>query len=97
MKLKDVILIFLRDLKIKLCKHNKKEIESVHYIKVYANVVSKNGFVYVKTSDANLFYQLRTKPSTYQRDFNLKYTQDITFAYCLISVPLYTMFMALAF
>ena len=47
--LEDVILIFLIDLKTKLCKHNQEEVESVHYIKVYAKGVLKNGFVYVET------------------------------------------------
>ena len=75
--LEDVIMIFLRDVKIKLCKHNQKEVESVHYIKVFAKGVLKNGFVYVETSDANLLYQLRSKPLIHQRDFDLKHTQDI--------------------
>ena len=75
--LEDMILIFLRDLKTKLWRHNQKEDESEHYIKVYAKGVLKNGFVYVGTSDINLLYQLRSKPSTHQRDFDLKYTQDI--------------------
>ena len=69
----DVILIFLRDLKIKFCKHNQKEVESVHFIKVY----TKGRFVYVQTSDTNLLYQLCSKPLTHQGDFDLKYTQDI--------------------
>ena len=65
--LEDLILIFLRDLKTKLCKHNQKEAESVHYIKAYAKGVLKNGFVYVETSDTNLLYQLHSKPLTHQR------------------------------
>ena len=77
MTLEDAILIFLRDLKTKLCKHNQKEVESVHYIKVYTKRVLKNGLVYVETSDPNLLYQLRSKPLIHQRDFDLKYTQDI--------------------
>ena len=77
MTLKNVILVFLRDLKTKLCKHNQKEVRPVHYIKVYAKGVLKNGFFYVESSDANLLYQLRSKPLTHQRDFDLKYTQDI--------------------
>ena len=32
--LEDVILISLRDLKTKLCKHNQKEGESVNYINI---------------------------------------------------------------
>ena len=56
--LEDVILIFLRYLKTKLCKHNQKEVESMHYIKAYAKGVLKKDFVYVETSDANLLYQL---------------------------------------
>ena len=75
--LEDVILIFLREFKIKLCKHNEKEVLSVHYIKVYAKGVLKNDFVYVETSDENLLCQLRSKPLTHQRDFDLKYTLDI--------------------
>ena len=57
--LKDMTLIFLRDLKTKLCNHNQKEVESMHYIKVYSKGVLKNDFVYVETSDASLIYQLR--------------------------------------
>ena len=73
----DVILIFLRDLKTNLYKHNHKEVESVHYIKVYANMVLKNDFICVETSHMNLLYQLRSRPLTHQRAFDLKYTQDI--------------------
>ena len=62
--LEDIILIFLKDLKTKLCKHNQKEVESVHYIRVYAEGVLKNGLVYVETSNANSLYQLRSKPLT---------------------------------
>ena len=100
MTLEDVILSFLRDLKTKLCKHNQKKVESVHYIKVYTKGVLKNGFVYVETSGKNLLYQLRSRRLTHQTDFDLKYTQDIfyfTVSYCLIYVPLYTKFKALAF
>ena len=43
--------------------------------------VLKNDFVYVKTSDANLLYQLHSKPLTHHRDFDLKYTQDIILSY----------------
>ena len=75
--LEDVILIFLRDSKTKLCKHNQKEVESVHYIKVDAKGVLKNGFVYVETLGANLLYQLRSNPLTHQRDFDLKCTKDV--------------------
>ena len=77
MTLEDVILISLKDLKTKLCNHNEKEVESVHYIKPYAKGLLKNGFAYVETSDANLLYQLRSNPLTHQTDFDLKYTQDI--------------------
>ena len=75
MTLEDVILSFLRDLKTKLCKHNQKKVESVHYIKVYTKGVLKNGFVYVETSGKNLLYQLRSRRLTHQTDFDLKYTQ----------------------
>ena len=77
MTLEDVILIFLRDLEIKLCNHNQKEVEAVHYIKLYAKGVLKNNFVYVETSDANLLDLLRSKPLTHQTAFDLKYTQHI--------------------
>ena len=70
--LEDVFLIFLSDLKTKLSKHNQKEVESMHYIKVYVKEVLKNGFVYVDTSDTNLLYELRSKPLTHQRDFDVK-------------------------
>ena len=69
--------MFLRDLKTKLYKHNQKEVESVHYIKAYAKGMLKKGLVYVETADVNLLYQLHSKPLTHQRDFDLKYTQDI--------------------
>ena len=42
--LEGVILIFLKDLKTKLCKLNQKEFESMHYIKVYSKGVSKKRF-----------------------------------------------------
>ena len=58
--LEDVILIFLRDLKTKLCKHNQKEVESVHCIRVFVKGLLKNGFVFVETSEENLLYQLRS-------------------------------------
>ena len=63
----DVILIFFfeRDPKTKLCKHNRKEVESVHYIRVYAKGMLKNGCVHAEASDANSLYQLRSKPSTH--------------------------------
>ena len=77
MTLEKVILKFLRDLKNKLSKHNQKDVESVHYTKVYTKGVLKNDFADVETSGANLLYQLRSKPLTHQRDFDLKYTQDI--------------------
>ena len=51
MTLENVILIFFIDLKAKLSKHNKKEIESVHYIKIYEKGILKNGFLYVEMSD----------------------------------------------
>ena len=90
--------IFLGDLKIKLCKHNQKDVEWVHYVKVYTTGVLKNGFLYEETSDANLLCQLRLKSLTHQRDFNVKYTHNILlFSYFLVSVPLCLMFKALAF
>ena len=77
MTLEGVILICLRDLKTKLCKHNQKEVESVHYKKIYAKRLLKNGFVYLESSDVNLLDQLCSKLPTHQTDFNLKHTQDI--------------------
>ena len=102
-----VISIFLKDLKTTLCKHNQKEVEAVRYIKVYAKGVVKNGFVYKEISDTNLLYQFRDwlnqqmlgssesfirSEDVHWRDF-LKYNQDILL---LHTVPLYTMFKALA-
>ena len=40
-------------------------------------MVLKNDFVYVETYDVNSFYQLRSKPLIYQKDFYLKYILDI--------------------
>ena len=77
MPLEDVILIFFRDLKTKLSKHNKKEIKSVHYIKIYEKGMLKNGFLYIETSDTTLLYQLRSKLLTHRRDFDLRKSQDI--------------------
>ena len=77
MPLEDVILIFFRDLKTKLSKNNKKEIESVHYIKIYEKGMLKNGFLYIETSDTTLLYQLRSKLLTHRRDFDLRKSQDI--------------------
>ena len=44
----------------------------MHYIKVYVKEVLKNGFVYVDTSDTNFLYELRSKPLTHQKDFDVK-------------------------
>ena len=93
----DVILIFLRDLKTKLCKYNKKEVESVHYVKAYAKAILKSFIVYVETSDPNLLYQLRSKPLSQQRLWSKIDQRCFTFAYCLIFVKLDTMFKVLAF
>ena len=64
------IRIFLRYLKIKLCKHNQKEVESVHYRKDYAKGLLRNYFVYVET--------FRLSKSLFcQKEVHLKYIQDI--------------------
>ena len=83
-------------MKTKLCKHNQKEVESVHYVKVYAKDVLRNGSVYAEASATNLLYQLRSRPLTHQRDLKI-HPRYFTFAHCLISAPLYAMFRALAF
>ena len=57
-KFEDVVIIFLRDLKTKLCKHNQKEVASAYYINVYAKGVLINDFFYVETSDTNLIERL---------------------------------------
>ena len=44
-----LILVSLKDLKTKLCRHNQREVVLVHCIKVYVKEVLKNDFVYVKT------------------------------------------------
>ena len=45
-----LILVSLKDLETKLCKHNQKEVISVHYIRVYVKgVLLKSDFVYVET------------------------------------------------
>ena len=46
--LEDLYLIFLKDLKTKLCKYNKKEVESVYCREVYEKGVLKIDFIYVK-------------------------------------------------
>ena len=51
MTLEDIVLIFLRDLKTKQQKLNQKQVESMHYIKVYTEGVLKIGFFLVETSD----------------------------------------------
>ena len=68
-------------------------------MKVYGKVVLNNSFVYAETSDANLVYELHPKPLTHQRERVRSKTQPryFSFAYSLISVPLYTMFKALVF
>ena len=44
-----LLLVSLKGLETKLCSHNRKEVVSVHYIKVYVKGVLKNDFIYVKT------------------------------------------------
>ena len=70
----DVILIFLRDGKTKLCKHNQKEVESVHYLKVYAKGMFS---LYRNFRCEFTLNQSCSKPLIHQKDFDLKYTQDI--------------------
>ena len=78
MTLEDVTKLFKRfENQAVKTKDNQKEAKSVHYIKVYAKEVLRNGFVYVETSVANLLHQLRSKPLTHQIDFDLKHIQDI--------------------
>ena len=44
-----LILVSLKGLETKLCRHNQKEVILVHYIKVYVKGLLKNDFVYVET------------------------------------------------
>ena len=53
--------------------------------KILRKEVVKIGFVFVVTSDANVLYQLRSKLLPLQRDFDLKYTQDISLLHIHLS------------
>ena len=44
-----LILVSLKDLETKLCRHNQKEVVSVHYIKVYVKWLVKKRFCLVET------------------------------------------------
>ena len=78
------------------------ENQAVHYIKVYSKGVLKIGFVHAEISGANLLYQtlyqLRSK-SDYSQDrlWSKIHPRYFTFSYCLIAVPLRTMFKVLEF
>ena len=95
MTLEDVILIFLRDLKTKLCKHNQKEVEWVHYIKVYAKgVLSCLCGNFWSEFTLSIAFKAIDSPERLWPKIHPRY---FTFPYCLISVLLYKMFKALAF
>ena len=67
----DVILIFVRDLKTNLCKHNQKDFESVNYIYVYAKGLLNLAMEKLQTR----IYFINYVQS--HRDFDLKYIQGI--------------------
>ena len=54
-----------------------KEVESAHYIKVYAKWVLKTDFFRLESSDADLLYKSRTKPFTHHGQLDLICTQNI--------------------
>ena len=96
--LEDVILIFLRDLKTKLCKLNQK--------KGWISVLHKsllNGGVEKRFCLCRTFRREFTLSITFKaidspdRLWSKIHPRYFTFSYCLIAVPLHTMFKVLLF
>ena len=80
----------------KLCRHNQKEVVLVHYTRVYLKEVLKNDFVYVETRREfilSITFKAIDSPERLSSKIHPRY---FTFACCLISMPLYTIFKGLA-
>ena len=96
--LEDIILISLRDLKAKLCKHNQKkgQISALH--KILSKGGIKKRFVlcrnFRREFTSSITFEAFDSP---ERLWSKILPRHFTFAYCLISVSLYAMFKALAF
>ena len=85
------------EVEIKLCKHNQKEVKSVHYIRVYAKGVLKNVCLcrnFRRENNLSIMFKAIDSP---ERLWSKTHPRYFTFSYCLISIPLYTMFKALVF
>ena len=96
--LEDVILIFLIDLKTKLCKLNQKEVESVHYIKVYSKGLLKKSFCLCRSFRREFALSITFKTiDAPDRLWSKIHPRYFTFSHCLIAVPLHTMLKVLAF
>ena len=94
MKFEDVVIIFLRDLKTKLCKHNQKEVASAYYINVYAKGVLINDFFYVETSDTNLIERL-SSPHLTQNLLKFRVIQKTELDYTLVQFSSRNMFLSM--
>ena len=77
-------------------KHNQEEVESVHYIKVYSKEVLKQ-YCLCRNFRRELTLAIAFKAiDSAERLGSKTHSRYFSFVYYLISVPLYTMFNALA-
>ena len=76
-----------------VCKHNQKDVASVHYIKVYVKWVLKIDFCLCRNLRCEftllITFKFFNSPERLPSKIHLRY---FTFGCCLISVPLYTIF-----
>ena len=81
-----------------LCRHNQKEVVSVHYIKVYVKGMLKNWFCLCRNLRGEFILSITFKAIDSPERLSSKiHPGYLTFECCLISMPLYTIFMDLAF
>ena len=92
-----LVVLPLKDLETKLCMPNQKEVVTVHYIKVFVNGVLKRFCLcrnFRREFILSITFKAIDSPERLSSKIHRRY---FTFACCLISMPLYTMFKDLAF
>ena len=89
-----LILVSLKDLETKLCKHNQKEVVSVHYIKGGV----KKRFCQCRNLRCEFISSIAFKANdSLERLPSKIHLRYFTFACCFISIPLYKIFKDLEF
>ena len=93
-----LILVSLKDLETELCRRNQNEVVSVHYIKVYVKGGVKKRFCLRRNLRREFILLITFKAIDSPERLSSKiHPRYLTFACCLISMPLYTIFKDLAF